>query len=346
MRRTYETLIGRGYWDDEPGASGGGAPEGAAGGAGAGEPTSNEKAASAPPSGTAEGAPSGAPALTVDKWREALPEELRGDSALKPHQTIEDLAKDLVGMKRLMGQSIRIPTADAGEEAVKAFHMKLAEVPGVEILPTPDDAEGMARLMGKLGMPQTPEEYQLNRENLPEGVQPDPEMEKWFRKVAHEARLTNQQAALVDQEFAWLVADMQRQAEEARQQAEQELMRTWGGAYERRKGAAAALVSELYEGDQAEALKALMEQHPLLTHAFGEIAARYGEDTLVSGDKGSGGGAAMTPAEIQTSLDELMNNPAYRDNKHPQHRAVLDKVSRLFQLKADTEERLRQRQAG
>src|SRR5574343_475157 len=115
--------------------------------------------------------------------------DLLNTSNLKNFKSADDLAKSYVELQRMVGNSVRIPGADATPEAKKEFLDKIKDLDGVLLKDDP-------ALLDKLGRPAAPEEYAFE---LPEGVLDiDPsinsEVEE-FKKVAHELGLTKEQAA-------------------------------------------------------------------------------------------------------------------------------------------------------
>ena len=70
-------------------------------------------------------------------WKDDLNEEYKGSPAFKDiGDDINDLAKNYLDAQSHLGNAIRIPSKEASEDDVKAFHTRLVEkVPG--LIPTP-----------------------------------------------------------------------------------------------------------------------------------------------------------------------------------------------------------------
>ncbi|WP_435310649.1 hypothetical protein [Primorskyibacter sedentarius] len=322
----------RGYWEDAAGGGdggGGGGADGDGGGTGGG--------------GHDNGQGGGQDGADGDSdWRSTLPEEIRGDSVLKPYKSVADVAKDLIGTKRMLGNRIPIPGKDAPADVVQEFRDKLSAIPGVAMMPDPGDKDGMKVFMQKLGMPESADKYDLAiPTQLPDGVQYSEDSEKWFKGVAHAANLTNAQAAAVNNAYLELMGQMAAQHRDAVKAADTQLMKVWGPAYETRKGVANAVINKLYEGDEAESMKQIMTQHPIVMHAFGELGMQMGEASLV---RGEGSDGTMTAAELDEQIGQLTASKAYTDNKHQDHKRIVDQVSKLYQKKSEFQAKLRQQQ--
>src|SRR5210317_1139444 len=93
-------------------------------------------------------------------WRESLPEDLRENKTLADVKDVGSLAQQFIDSQQMIGQSIRIPGPDAGEEAWKNFHSKLTDkVPTLIPTPDPDNEEVMSALYNRMGRPEDPEGY-------------------------------------------------------------------------------------------------------------------------------------------------------------------------------------------
>jgi len=74
--------------------------------------------------------------------------------ALADFKDINSLAQAFVDTKAMVGNSIRIPSSEAGAEDLKKFNDTLLEkVPGLMRKPDSDDVEGLTAIMKSLGLP-------------------------------------------------------------------------------------------------------------------------------------------------------------------------------------------------
>ena len=75
-------------------------------------------------------------------------------SALADFKDINSLAKAFIDTKAMVGNSIRVPSSEAGTEDIKAFHDNLmSKVPGLMYKPDADDSDGITNVLKSLGLP-------------------------------------------------------------------------------------------------------------------------------------------------------------------------------------------------
>jgi hypothetical protein len=178
-----------------------------------------------------------------------LPEALREMPALKSVKGAADLATQFVNQQALLGNSLRIPTEDTGEEQRNEFYNRLTEVPGVVRLPGEDADESVQReFLSKLGVPATPQEYQIQ---LPEGQTLEDDYLQVATERAYELGLSSKQLNKV---FQRELAEREQAAIDQANYVEQsvvQLKSIWGSDYENRvAGASNAL--RIYKDEMPE----------------------------------------------------------------------------------------------
>ena len=97
---------------------------------------------------------------TPNTWSEALPPDVREWDEVKNSDAPEKFWEQMVNMRSRMGQSIRIPSSDAGDQDRAEFYKKLQEkVPG--LMPTPDfeKEDSLVDLYTRMGRPAEAKEY-------------------------------------------------------------------------------------------------------------------------------------------------------------------------------------------
>jgi hypothetical protein len=128
-------------------------------------------------------------------WTELLPPEVAAQLGDKKFEDVGKLATAYSEIEAFQGQSLRIPTGEAGEEQWSAFNDKLSEkVPGMVQIPADMDPEAIAKIMSKLGKPEKAEDYgiePLDGISVPEG----------YTAWAHAAGLTKGQAKVFAEKF-------------------------------------------------------------------------------------------------------------------------------------------------
>lgn len=249
-------------------------------------------------------------------WRDALPEDMRGEAALARFDDVAALAREHVHLQRLIGRKGVIPPgAGAGEEEWARFH----------------DA---------LGRPAAPDGYDLSGIERPEGMAWSDEAQAAMLARMHAAGLTNEQArALVAaygevQGAAWQDAAGAAAARLA--ETGEALRREWGEGFDARLDLANRAFADAF-GEDVEAARSLrladgswLGDHPLVVRAFAALGARMEEAPLIGGPSA---GLAPGRAEAAAELRALEADPDFRaallDRAHPEHRAALARRSGL-----------------
>lgn len=224
-----------------------------------------------------------APTTPAD-WRAGLPEDLRAEKSLESFKDVGALAKSYVETKKMVGDALKVPAADAKPEERAAFYTKL-------------------------GRPETADKYTVKAPTFPEelGLTWDGEAQSQFLASMHEAGLTNAQ---VQKALDWYGAYMLRagdaqirEAAQERRTATEALRTRWGSAMERNVGLARAAVQKMANGDERLLAAADAEgNNPALLellHAAGELLFERGE---IRGDEYRGG---RTVDEIQADIDAI-----------------------------------------
>jgi hypothetical protein len=185
-----------------------------------------------------------------------------------------------------------------------------------------DDAEAYAEIYDRLGRPERPDGYELDRTGAPV----DEEILDWYRSVAYEAGLSSRQAsALLD---AWgkmassRIDALDRQTQLNREEATEALREKWGSRFDG-KMAAAERAARRFGGEHLPALEQALGHAPVR-----EILARIGEalaeDALPAGEGRTGFG--LSPEEARSSYDQRKRDPdfiaALQDAAHPGHAAA------------------------
>jgi hypothetical protein len=252
--------------------------------------------------------------METTDWRESLPEQLRDAPFLGKAENLDDAVGKLAHAAQVVGTSIRIPNADASDEAKAEFYGKLADVPGVARLPTPEDAEGMADIMSKLGRPEKAEDYlpaELEGHQWDDGALTD------LKAYAHEAGMTNSQF----QTLAQKVAEQQLSTSTATQQAQQEqrelLAAEWGEALPQNE----LLVKNWLEASGApEAMRDMLEGKTLTAESLKwlhQTATQFMSEANPVNRDGASPTATVSPTEASARIGEILNNPAYFDSGDP-----------------------------
>lgn len=231
-----------------------------------------------------------APAPT--DWRGTLPPELQTDKTLSQIKDIPTLAKAYVDAQKMVGGSIRLP----GEKA------------------TPEEREkALGTIYDKLGRPKTPDEYQVQRPSIPEGVTWDDGAEKMMLSEMHQAGLNTAQVQRTFDAYGRILDAQVKGFLERNKAGEAEtskvLQQEWGPAYKNNLALVHRAVGTL--GDEAlhNALdRTGLGNHPVIIRAFLALAEQGVEDGIIAGDVDGVGSIEMAKAE----RDRILN-----DKTHP-----------------------------
>lgn len=243
-------------------------------------------------------------------WRDALPDDLKGNAALANMDNVGQVAKAFIDMKSYQGNSLHIPGEDAGEEQRQQFVEKLlAKAPNVMLRPDFDNQDQSRDFYRTLGMPSEAAGYEMPQLNdLPDGMNSNNEKMEFFRGIAHEAGLTKGQFAKVitkvlenDLASATTQLDEHKVAMEA-------LTNEWGMATKERMAAALDIAKKTKAPDSL--IKALENnQLPVnLVKWIHSLSVSIGSESnqLSTADDSMSG--RMTPAEAQEKIDEIYAN--------------------------------------
>lgn len=170
--------------------------------------------------------------------------------------------------------------------------------------------------------PKTETEYKLDYSSFPEGIKIDPEREKSFLKSCHAMGMTNKQVQGVMDRYAELIAEGLQMQTNQKQAEEEALKKEWGDDFDVNiKFAQKAFLAYADEQDKANIDQ--IGNNTALLRILTKIGKDMEEDTFVKGD------GASSPE----SLDALMRSEPYWNDKHPEHKATVQKVKEFYKKK-------------
>lgn len=233
-------------------------------------------------------------------------------------------------------------------EALRGYS-ELERVVGSDkiVLPGKDaKPEDWGPVYDKLGRPAAADKYEVK---APEGRDWTPEDKAFQAQILpglHAAGVTQRQLEAILPAWEKITGD-QRQAFEGAPErvaaaTTESLTKEWGGeaAYKTNVGLANGALRTVFGAEGVKAVTQLrladgsfVLDQPLIVKAFAQLGKRMAEDGALEG--GAEGGTAFAGGDPKTELDkiyaEAKGNPKhpYVDPKHPEHKAMLDKVMRL-----------------
>jgi hypothetical protein len=108
-------------------------------------------------------------AAEVEKtWRDDLPSELQGIKTLEKFKDVSGLAKSYVETEKYFEGAVRIPGEGATDDDWSSFY-------------------------GKLGRPDTAEDYDFEKAEMPDGMEYNSDFEKQYLEMAHKNGYSNAQ---------------------------------------------------------------------------------------------------------------------------------------------------------
>lgn len=257
-------------------------------------------------------------------WMEAIPEDIRGSSALENVKDIGDLASQFVNAQSFLGSSIRIPSENASDEDRQKFYDKvLKSAPTLMPKPNPDDPNSVAAVYSALGRPADPDTYAI------EGAELTPEM----KKAAHEAGLTQDQFKEVYSKFVHPSIEQNAAHQASVKQGREELAKEWGFAFQTKEQTAHALLQKTNAPSSLVEAAQKGELNADTLRWIDSLATSIGREGLDLVNHGQGG-SRMTPSEAKAQINEIMSNRqhAYWNASDPSHEKAKLDVLELHRL--------------
>lgn len=262
-----------------------------------------------------------------EDWKSELPEGIREWDEVKNSDSPDKFWQQIENQRKLLGQSLRIPSSEAGDEDWNQFYEKVqAKAPGLMRTPNTDDPETVASVLKTLGMPEDASEYAVPDG---EGISFRDNQVEFLRNAAKEAGLTKAQfqklAEVVGKDNANAMT-----ASEARQQEQLEALKSeWGLTFEERYEKAKNF-AKLANAPEAliDSLDKKMLDAKTVTWLY-SLSDSIGESSQVSKQPDGSGesGSSLTPHEAEQRIQEIYNNP-----NHPFHRGDLNAQKRMVEL--------------
>ena len=246
-----------------------------------------------------------------ESWRDGLPDDLQGVKTLEKFKDVDALAKGYVHLEKYFDGTIKIP----GEKA------------------TPEDWD---RYYSKLGRPDTPDDYEFEKQEVPEGMNYDEHMEGEFLKKAHGMGLNNKQ---VGELYNWyngqskeMFVQHQVQHENSIQKAEIELRADWGRQYDEKISSIQRLVDQYATNEEKQYLETSgFGNDPNVAKMMDRIAKDHGEAKHLGDPKIN---AFADPESAQRAKDAFYRDTesddykAYFSENHPRHTEVVKMIDR------------------
>ena len=277
-----------------------------------------------PNDGGDNGAP--APQEPGNNWRDSLPENVKDWDEARNASDQAAFWQQMEAHRKHLGQSIRIPTEDAGVDTVNQFHEKLLnKVPGLMRVPDVDNPEIMAETFAKLGAPAEADGYQMPDRDL--GL--DDGKFQMLQSIAHAAKFTKTQWNQFITQIAESDASSAKAAEEAINANREALQSDWGAATDERL-ATVAKIAELTGAP--ESMQQVIKDNkldPASANWLYNLSKQLdGEGLQVAHQQAN---PTYAPQEASDSINDIYSNPdhPYHNPGHPGHRDAKLKMHKL-----------------
>jgi len=244
-------------------------------------------------------------------FQSLIPESYKEEKSLQNFSNMDDFVKSYLHSQKLVGaDKIPVPNKLATDEDWNAVYERL-------------------------GRPETPDGYKYE---LPKETKLEEKTLKAFSEEAHKLGLLPKQAQGIINYYNSLAEQTEQAAtvneEAARAEAEVELRKEYGPAYDLKIAQARNLATNTFGSDFLRNTKladgSVLGNHPQVVRAFADLASKMSEDSIVQGEATS----AMTVKEIDSEIESLTQpGSAYWDKTHVNHRKAVGEVQRLYELK-------------
>ena len=244
-------------------------------------------------------------------FQSLIPESYKEEKSLQNFSNMDDFVKSYLHSQKLVGaDKIPVPNKLATDEDWNAVYERL-------------------------GRPETPDGYKYE---LPKETKLEEKTLKAFSEEAHKLGLLPKQAQGIINYYNSIAEQSEQNAlvneEAAKAEAEVELRKEYGPAYDLKIAQARNLATNTFGADFLRNTKladgSVLGNHPQVVRAFADLASKMSEDGIVQGEATS----VMTVKEIDSEIESLTQpGSAYWDKTHINHRKAVGEVQRLYELK-------------
>lgn len=250
------------------------------------------------------GTPLGTP---PERWQDSLPEDLRDNPSIKDYKDMNSLVKAYIHQQKLIG---------------------------TDKIPAPNDKWGQEdwdKFYSTLGRPESPDKYEIEMPELPEGVQIPEKHLEWLKEDLHASGMTQRQAEeFIKRNLGRLSEEM-----ESRQKEQEtrllEFQKAKGDEYKKIERAAQMFVQEFGSPEIIEFFdKSGLGNSPELIELLGKAGSALMED----GGRGSGGRGFQGSTDPESELRALMADEKFKvalyDGGNPDHEWAVNKRLELL----------------
>jgi len=247
----------------------------------------------------------------TESWADGLDDNFKTDPTLTKFKSVNDLAKSYKELESKLGKDkIVSPKDDWGDDDWAEFY-------------------------NATGRPEKAENYEFSKVEFPEGMKAQ-EDNTAYQAMAHKHGLSQKQADGMYADFMQGEIDKYNAAAEknkvSREEAETELRKDWGEAFEKNaKIAEKTFLENANEGAIEKFKKEGWGNDPDMVRLFAKLGLERSEDNLGEGKPPEG---VLTPAEAQKKIAEVNGNTAhpYWLKDHPEHKFAKEQMESWYKM--------------
>lgn len=262
-------------------------------------------------------------------WQDTMPEAFRELPFIGKAENAEAAINAINNASQHMGNSIRIPGQDAGDEDMGKFYDSLmGKVPGLMKSPRSDDADGNAAIFRTLGQPEAAEGYKYDP---PEGKSVPDDLDS-IKEMAFRANMTQGQFQAFIGDI--LGAEWQHQDDMTLEQQKeaQKLVDEWGAAHTQNTTTVKNFLDAMKAPERiTKAVESGTMQTAEMNWLLSLAKAVANPDQLQHQQQTHVDPNVLSPDDASNAISEMMNNRehAYWNAADPRHK---DAVNRMVQL--------------
>jgi hypothetical protein len=237
-------------------------------------------------------------------WLESLPEAMRDAPFIGKADSLESAMAEIQNAAAHMGNSIRIPSEEAGTEDVAKFYAKIQEkAPNLMVKPDITNAETMSAFYRSIGQPENATDYKYE---MPEGKEMPTDFQN-FAVVAHKFGLTQAQFEGMMGDVLGTMWEGQSTMEGNHKNEIDELGTEWGQAFKTNMSivenylnlskAPTGIIEMFKEGTMSADEISWLHSVATTTKSATELSQQHSDQQV-----------ALTPAAAQDQIQEIMNN--------------------------------------
>lgn len=256
--------------------------------------------------------PSGEPIQTLEKWSDALPDELKGNPNITKYASVEDALKANLNLVKKLGEKgVMRPDENADADTWNAWYDHVGR---------PQTADGYTDY-------EPPVMKDAEGNEMP-SFEIDQDVYKEAKQVFYEAGLDDNQAQKVMELYAntslnQMEAEVKYTAEQANH-AKGLLESEWGAEMGARVKTAINVMDKL--GIRETLTEKGLLNDVGIVRMLDSIAGKIGEAKLTGDVSPAGGG-------FEQQMSEIKNHPAYHDKSHPDYQTLHNRRIALYAKK-------------